>query len=141
MKALEHVIAKERPADEVNETLGKLQGAYENLVNKHEDFTKLIDDDEEYDKEETWLAECQESFMETETKAKEFIDKLKENTSSANEDEESEKSSVISGNSRDEETLSENPDQSDGISNMQGVTQEEAADETDDNGEINDDMI
>ena len=33
-------------------------------------------------------------------------------------------------------TLSENPEQSDGISNMQSITQEDAADEADDNGEI-----
>ena len=147
----------------------------------------LIEDEEDYEKEEGWLAECQDSFMETETKAKQFIDKSKENTSKADEDEESGGSSVISidvgtarggghwghvpprfcnkqrtalftlknapfflrkkcprsvvlpkfemlptslaisGNSREEETLSENPEQSNGISNMQSSTQEGAA--------------
>ena len=62
LKALEHVFAKERPTNEVKETLGKVQGAFENLVNKHEEFTKLIEEDEDYDKEENWLAECQDSF-------------------------------------------------------------------------------
>ena len=90
LKALEHVIAHERPPDEVNEAMGKLQGAFEILVNKHEEFTKLIEDDEECDKEESLPAECQDSFKETETKAKQFIDKLKENKSAADEDEKSE---------------------------------------------------
>eukprot|EP00112_Aurelia_sp_Birch-Aquarium-sp1_P004897 Seg1553.7 transcript_id=Seg1553.7/GoldUCD/mRNA.D3Y31 product="hypothetical protein" protein_id=Seg1553.7/GoldUCD/D3Y31 len=137
LKAVQHVIANERPAEEVQEVLGKLQGAFENLLNKHEEFTKLIEDDEDYEREESWLAECQDSFMETKTKAKQFIDKSKENTSNEDKDEESEKSSVISGNSR-EETLSENPEQSDGLPSMQSMTQGDSNDEADDKEEFND---
>ena len=43
-------------------SLTKLQEAYENLVTKHEEFTKLIEDDAEFEKEEAWLADCQEAL-------------------------------------------------------------------------------
>ena len=49
LKALEHIIAKERPTDEVKETLDKVQGAFENLVNKHKDFSILDRANNEFD--------------------------------------------------------------------------------------------
>ena len=73
VKSLEHVIAKERPEGEMKDALGKLQRAFENLLSKQEEFTNLIEDDEEYDQEEKWLAECQDVFLETETRAKIFV--------------------------------------------------------------------
>ena len=37
---------------------------------KHEDYTKLIEDDSAYETEEQWLSECQEIFMRLEVDAK-----------------------------------------------------------------------
>ncbi|KAK3736377.1 hypothetical protein QZH41_006148 [Actinostola sp. cb2023] len=75
-KALVKNVETKRPPDEVRQALVKLQGAYESLVVKHDEFTKLIDDDEQYETEEQWLAECQEAFMSLEVNAKLFIESL-----------------------------------------------------------------
>ena len=40
----------------------------------HEELAKLIEDDEEFEKEEMWFEECQEMFMRVEVQAKEYID-------------------------------------------------------------------
>ena len=125
LKALNHVIGNERPVNEVQELLDKCKGAFELLVQKHEEFTNLIEDDDEYEVEERWLAECQDSFMNIETKAKQCIDRLKE-ISSEDEDEVSETASVFSRNSR-ENPPSGNPQQFDGIPNMQSMTQGETS--------------
>ena len=93
MKALEHVIANNRPREEITAILNKLQGAFDNLVGKHAGFASLVEDDEECDREEKWLAECQDVFMETETRAKICIDKMTENTLTGNKDEELERPS------------------------------------------------
>ena len=72
-KALVHAVEHNRPPNEVREVLMKLQGVYENLVVKHEDYTKLIEDDSAYETEEQWLSECQETFMRLEVDAKMFV--------------------------------------------------------------------
>ena len=125
VKALEHVIANNRPRVEITAILNKLQGAFENLIGKHEEFASLVEDDEEYDKEEKWLAECQDVFMETETRAKICIDKMTENTLTGNKDEELEKPSESLEIPHDG-TLSGNPQVSDVNENANSVIQEEA---------------
>ena len=124
LKALDHVIGNERPVNEVQYLLDKGKGAFE-LEQKHEEFTNLIEDDDEWEVEERWLGECQDSFMNIETKAKQCIDKLKE-ISSEDEDEVSETASVFSRNSR-KNPPSGNPQQFDGIPNMQSMTQGETS--------------
>ena len=37
---------------------------------KHENYSKLIEDDEEFEVQERWMEECQEIFMETEMQTK-----------------------------------------------------------------------
>lgn len=69
-KALVHAVERKRPPNEVRKVLTKVHGAYENLVVKHEDYTKLIEDDSAYETEEQWLSECQETFRRLEVDAK-----------------------------------------------------------------------
>ena len=76
-KSVVHTVGSNRPPDEVSQALTKLQGAYESLVTKHEEYTKLIDDEEDYQTEEQWLAECQETFMKLEVDAKMFVENVK----------------------------------------------------------------
>jgi len=52
LNALENSVENERPVKEVNELLRKFQRVFDGLVSKHEEFTKLIDDDGEYENEE-----------------------------------------------------------------------------------------
>ena len=75
-KALVHAVEYKRPPNEVGQAVIKLQGAYENLVAKHEDYAKHIEDDEAYETEERWLSECQEIFRRLEVDAKMFIESV-----------------------------------------------------------------
>jgi uncharacterized protein (DUF342 family) len=54
------------------------------LVTKHEEFTKLIDDDAEFEKEEAWLADCQEAFMNFEIHGKKHLDEAAKQVSEEN---------------------------------------------------------
>ena len=80
-KALVHAVEHKRPPNEVREVLIKLQGVYENLVVKHEDYTKLIEDDSAYETEEQWLSDCQEIFMRLEVDAKMFFESVEQSSS------------------------------------------------------------
>ena len=51
-KAVVHDVEHNRPAVEVREAIDKLKGAYEILIEKHKDYTKLIEDDAVYENEE-----------------------------------------------------------------------------------------
>ena len=43
--------------------LSKVQEAYEALVVKYNEFTQPTENDNEFDKQEAWLAESQDAFM------------------------------------------------------------------------------
>ena len=60
---LNNVIEVKRPGSEVRDALDKAENAYNELVVKHEDYTKLIDDDTKFEEAETWMEDCQGSFM------------------------------------------------------------------------------
>ena len=62
-KAVVHDVEHNRSAVEVREAIHKLNGAYEVLIEKHEDYSKLIEDDAVYENEEKWMTECQETFL------------------------------------------------------------------------------
>ena len=114
-KALVHAIEHKRPPNEVREVLVKLQGVYKNLVVKHEDYTKLIEDDSAYETEEQWLSDCQEIFMRLEVDAKMFVESVEQSSSNdlaknANLSKEKESSAC-------DEVL-----ENEGISNMQSAT-------------------
>ena len=54
--------------------MGKLRSAFDNLVSKHEEYTNLLEDDEEFEKEELWIESCQSSFMKLDIDAKNYIE-------------------------------------------------------------------
>ena len=56
-KSLRYLIESKRTGQEVRDFLSKVQEAYEALVVKHEEFTQLIEDDNEFEEQEAWLAE------------------------------------------------------------------------------------
>ena len=93
----------------------KLQGVYENLVVKHEDYTKLTEDDSAYETEEQWLSECQETFMRLEVDAKMFVESVEQSSSNdlaTNGNLSKEKESIVCNEVHENE----------GISNMQSAT-------------------
>ena len=75
-KALSKQIEIKRPGIEVKDALNNLQNAFDDLVVKHENYSKLIEDDEEFEVQERWMEECQENFMDTEIQAKIYLDNL-----------------------------------------------------------------
>ena len=78
-KSLAKLIGAKRPEQEVREGLHNLQLAFDNLVAKHENYSRLIEDDSEFEVQEGWMGECQEDFMSIELSAKMYIDTLSRN--------------------------------------------------------------
>lgn len=70
IRTLRHALHAQRPPEEVKQSLAKLQEAYESLIIKHEALTNLIEDDTEFEGDETWLTYCQEAFMSFEIEGK-----------------------------------------------------------------------
>lgn len=75
-KSLAKLIEAKRPEQEVRDGLHKLQLAFDNLVAKHENYSRLIEDDSEFKVQEGWMGECQEDFMSIEISAKMYMDTL-----------------------------------------------------------------
>ena len=75
-KKLTSLLEVERPESEVRDALNEVKEAYSNLVTKHEEYTKIIDDDEQFEEAENWMSECQENFLRQEIKANLYLDSL-----------------------------------------------------------------
>ena len=54
--------------------LSKLQLAFDALVEKHKNYSQLLEDDSKFDAEGGWMGECQENFMLMERGAKMYLD-------------------------------------------------------------------
>lgn len=54
-KSLAKLIEAKRPEQEVRDGLSKLQLAFDNLVEKHENYSRLLEDDGEFEAEEGWM--------------------------------------------------------------------------------------
>ena len=67
-KKLTGLLEVERPESEVRDALNEVKEAYSNLVTKHEEYTKMIDD-QQFEEAENWMSECQENFLRQEIKA------------------------------------------------------------------------
>ena len=72
-RALLHRITNQRSVDEVQETFANVEKVYDDLVQKHEKFTELIEEDEAIEVEEHWLEEYQRQFLDLESRAKEYV--------------------------------------------------------------------
>ena len=75
-RALAHLIEHKRPASEVRDGLIKVNNAYKNLVTKHELYTNLLTDDEEFIKEESWLEESQSYHLKLDIDTKGYIESI-----------------------------------------------------------------
>ncbi|XP_033107234.1 uncharacterized protein LOC117109097 isoform X3 [Anneissia japonica] len=61
-----------RQEDEVNEVFSKVREAYEIVQIKHEQLIDVIEDDEEFEKQEDWMLECQGRFLELSIQNKDY---------------------------------------------------------------------
>ena len=88
-RALLHRITNQRSVDEVQETLANVEKVYNDLVQKHEKSTELIEEDKAFEVEEHWLEECQGQFLNLESRAKEYVQEtLNEKDSSEKDNDE-----------------------------------------------------
>ena len=65
-------LKESRPVDEIMEAFHSMKTAFKNLVVKHEEYTQLIQDDEAFEKEEKWLEECEDFYLQMEVGAKDY---------------------------------------------------------------------
>ena len=72
-KAVEYEVYHKRPLDEVRSSLLKLNIAFDSLVLKDDELTSLSTDDNEFEKEEKWLTECEEYLLGIYLEAKAYI--------------------------------------------------------------------
>ena len=73
-KSSAKLIEAKRPEQEVRDGLSKLQLAFDTLVEKHEYYSRLLEDDSEFEVQEGWMGKCQEDFMSIEMDAKMYLD-------------------------------------------------------------------
>ena len=66
-------VSGNRPAEEVKGALEKYEAAFSELVSKHEEYTLLIEDDSEFENEEAWLEECQETFLKLKIDTEDYL--------------------------------------------------------------------
>ena len=49
--------------------------AYNELVNRHQEFTELIEDEVEFEREEEWLDESREAFLQLKMDASDYVNR------------------------------------------------------------------
>ena len=85
-RALVHRITNQRSVDEVKETLAIVENVYNDLVQKHEKFTELIEEDKAFEVEEHWLEECQRHFLNLDSRATEYLQETLDEKGSSKKD-------------------------------------------------------
>ena len=73
---LTSLVEAKRPETEVRDALAKIEASYNELVIKHDDYIKLIDDDALFEAAEDWMDECQGSYMNYVMRAKSYLESL-----------------------------------------------------------------
>ena len=111
---LTHIVDVKRPESEVRDALSKVEEAYNDLVVKHENYTTLIDDDNDFEEAESWMNECQGSFINYVMRAKMYLDSLVS----------PEKQTLQNG--EDKEKTASSQSSMIGMSNMQSATPSES---------------
>lgn len=77
-KAVEQLISKKASMEAVGERFNNLKIVYEELQEKHESYSELILDDDQFEKEEKRMEVCVTSFINWQVNASKYLDELKE---------------------------------------------------------------
>ena len=72
-KTLRIKLENSRPPNEVTETFVKVKKAYDDLVDKHEEYAQKIEDDEAFEVEERWLEDSQVVYTRLEMDTNDYI--------------------------------------------------------------------
>ncbi|PFX14529.1 hypothetical protein AWC38_SpisGene21308 [Stylophora pistillata] len=73
---LVNLVEVKRPESEVRDALNKVEVAFNDLVVKNEDYTKLIYNDTDFGEAGMWMDDCQGSFMNNVMRAKMYLESL-----------------------------------------------------------------
>ena len=65
----------ERSNEEIQKALDNYEKAYADLEAKHEEVTMLIEDDKQFEEEEQWIEQCQETFLRLKIEAQDYMKK------------------------------------------------------------------
>ena len=123
-----YLIQSKRPGKEVSDVLFKVQKAYETLIDKHEEFTKLIEDDKEFEEQGAWLEESQYMFMSLETDTKLYLESTKEVQKEFKDKESEPSDNEVSYENTSSSEISKSSisssDNADNVANINKVTEE-----------------
>ena len=72
-KTISLQVAGNRSTEEVRKSLDLYIQAFSDLTSKHEELTLLIEDDKQFEDEEMWLAEVQETFLRLKIDTEDYI--------------------------------------------------------------------
>lgn len=72
-KTLHKKLKENRPGEEITEAFQSVKEAYDDLIVKHEKYAQLIEDDEAFEQEEKWLEECQDTYLQMEITARDYV--------------------------------------------------------------------
>jgi hypothetical protein len=68
-------IGGEQSNEEIQKALDNYEKAYADLEAKHEEVTMLKEDDKQFEEEEQWIEQCQETFLRLEIEAQDYMKK------------------------------------------------------------------
>ena len=72
VKAVEQLIDNNRSKEEISEVFTQIESAFEKLEKTHEDYARTIEDETEFQQEEYWLVDCQQTFFSLKMKVKDY---------------------------------------------------------------------
>ena len=72
-KTLVKLMNTGRNTTEIKESMNNAEYAYNELVNRHQEFTELIEDEVEFEREEEWLDESRETFLQLKMDASDYV--------------------------------------------------------------------
>jgi hypothetical protein len=65
----------ERSNEEIQKALDNYGKAYADLEAKHEEVTMLVEDDKQFEEEEQWIEQCQETLLRLKIEAQDYMKK------------------------------------------------------------------
>ncbi len=108
-KALIVLQEQRRTANEVRDHLARVKQAFENVVLKHEEYTNLIIEDEDFQTEQKWLDDCQNDYLKLDNEAKSYVEKISLTNSETHVVEESGQASGMLGMQNSDSASNLNP--------------------------------
>ncbi len=108
------MISGNRSAEEVQKALDVYIQTFSDLTSKHEELTLLIEDDTQFEDEEKWLLDVQETFMRLQIDTQDYIqektsEKMRKNDDQGNQECGTETTSNLDESSQNTPTTSESP--------------------------------